>query len=64
MQEHGVSRGNDKKKSSCKAEGEEAKELVDGYKLFYAGKNKTRNRVCIVLDKDLKEKNSRGKEIW
>ena len=30
--------------------------LTDGYKLFYAGENNTRNGVSIVVDKDLKEK--------
>ena len=35
---------------------DKAKELADGYKLFYAGKNKTRYSVGIVVDKDLKEK--------
>ena len=35
---------------------DKAKELANGYKLFYAGKNTTKNGVGIVVDKDLKEK--------
>ena len=39
-----------------KWKGDKAKELADGYKLFYTGKNNTRNGVGIVVDKYLKEK--------
>ena len=35
---------------------DKAKELDDGYKLFYVAKKNTRNSVSIVADKDLKEK--------
>ena len=30
--------------------------IIDGYTLFYAGKNNTRNGVGIVVGKDFKEK--------
>ena len=39
-----------------KWKGDKVKELVDGYKLFYARKKNTRNKVDIVVHKDLKEK--------
>lgn len=35
---------------------DKAKDLSNGYKLYYVGKNNARNRVGIVLDNDLKEK--------
>ena len=46
-----------------KWKGDKAKELAHGYKLFYAGKNNTRNGVDIVVDKDLKEKIVRVKRL-
>ena len=39
-----------------KWKGNKTKELANGYKFFYAGKNTTRNGVSIVIGKDLKEK--------
>ena len=46
-----------------KWKGDKAKELADGYKLFYIGKNTTRKEVGIVVDKDLKEKITRVKRL-
>ena len=46
-----------------KWKGDKVKELADGYKLFYAGKNNTGNRVGIVVDKDMKEKIVRVKRL-
>lgn len=40
---------------SCKMEGNKAKELGKGLKLFYVEKDRRRNRVGIVLDDKLKK---------
>lgn len=38
-----------------KRKGKKAKEITDGYKLFYTRKGNARNGVGIVVNKDLKD---------
>lgn len=40
-----------------KWKGDKVKEVTDGYKLYYIGKNNARNGVGAVVEKNLKEKN-------
>lgn len=46
--------------SKTKWKGDKAKELNDGYKLYYTKKNNARNGVGIVVNKDLEKNFCRG----